>query len=307
MNKKKQTNYRHRRRAGRTLIPVLSLTLLTVVLAAGIAGLWQLMDPVEYQTPDVNPFAKEGEPSVVQPPIHGASSSSQDSGASSESPASQPAESPSTPEETTETDGFYQVPKGEWAPSEYFDDAIFVGDSLTEGIKHYDVMSNTTVLAGTGVNLDSIYTKQVIKTGDGDAKISIMDAVAAAKPGKIYLMMGANSLDYQEEDFLRGYGRIVDSLQQMHPDAVIYVQSIMPVTKAYADSRPNFSNERIDRLNLQLSQMAKEKGVYFVNTAESVKNGEGALPAEASSDGIHFGTTYYRKWFDYLREHTAAQ
>ena len=44
---------------------------------------------------------------------------------------------------------------------------LFVGDSITEGIKLYDVMNNATVLASTGVNLDSLYTKDAITLSDG--------------------------------------------------------------------------------------------------------------------------------------------
>ena len=36
---------------------------------------------------------------------------------------------------------------------EYFDDAAFVGDSITEGIKLYEVMTNATVVAARGINL----------------------------------------------------------------------------------------------------------------------------------------------------------
>ena len=38
---------------------------------------------------------------------------------------------------------------------------------------------------------------------------------------------------------------------------------------------------------------SKEKGVYFVNVAEALKNDRGELPEEASpTDGMHFGPEY---------------
>ena len=44
------------------------------------------------------------------------------------------------------------VPESDWASTSYFDDAVFVGDSITDGIKLYGVMNNATVIAHTGIN-----------------------------------------------------------------------------------------------------------------------------------------------------------
>ena len=49
-------------------------------------------------------------------------------------------------------------------------------------------------------------------------------------PGKIYLMMGVNSLLSDEDSFRASYSRVVDTLVEQHPDAILYIQSILPVT-----------------------------------------------------------------------------
>ena len=54
------------------------------------------------------------------------------------------------------------VPESERVMGDYFDDAVFVGDSITEGIMLYGMMSNTTVFAGTGVNLFKGYSAQTV-------------------------------------------------------------------------------------------------------------------------------------------------
>ena len=194
--------------------------------------------------------------------------------------------------------------EGEWLASSYFDDALFVGDSITEGIKLYDVMNNATVLSDVGVNLNSLYTKEVIEAADG-RKIPIMEASANYNPGKIYLLMGINSIADDEESFRAAYGRVVDTLITQHPDAIVYIQSILPVTAAY-EARPNAvaDNAKIDRYNAIIKELAAEKGVYYLNVAEIFKDADGCLYASASpKDGIHFGSAWYRKWFDYLRTH----
>ena len=53
--------------------------------------------------------------------------------------------------------------------------------------------------------------------------------------------------------------------------------------------------------------LCKEKGVYYLNVAEAFKDELGNLPTEASpKDGMHFGSTYYMKWFDYLKCHAVT-
>lgn len=196
--------------------------------------------------------------------------------------------------------------EGEWLASEYFDDALFVGDSITEGIKLYDVMSNVTVLASTGVNLDSLYTKNAVTLEDG-SKVPILEATKHQKPGKIYLMMGVNSLLSDEDSFRASYSRVVDTLVEQHPDAILYIQSILPVTADY-EQRSNAvaDNAKIDRYNEVLKELAAEKNVYYLNVAEVFKDADGCLPNSASpKDGIHFGSSWYRIWFDYLRTHGA--
>lgn len=302
MKEKKQVSYRPKKRRGRAIIPIITLTALTALLSAGIAGVWQLADATEYITPEMvasqtaprlgaSPPAEETPSADTLPEPGSEGQSSEDQAASSQSAA------------YAVDIAAYEVAKGEWVGTDYFDDALFVGDSITEGIKIYDVMSNTTVLSYTGINLNNIFTREVIKSGD--SKLTIIDAARNENPAKIYVMMGANSMGFDKETFVKEYGKLVDALVEMHPQAIVYVQSILPVTETYAKNRPEFSNERIDDYNLGLRQMARDKGLPYLDVADAFKNENGALPDDASpKDGMHFGASWYLKWFDYLREHT---
>ena len=44
--------------------------------------------------------------------------------------------------------------------------------------------------------------------------------------------------------------------------------------------------------------MAGEEQVYYVNPAEAIKDEIGGLPAEFTTDGLHFKGEYYNKWID---------
>ena len=180
------------------------------------------------------------------------------------------------PPESKGDAGDPEVGEGEWLSSSYFDDALFVGDSITEGIKLYDVMNNATVLASTGVNLDSLYTKNAITLADG-SKVPILEASKNYSPGKIYLMMGVNSLLSDEESFRAAYGRVVDTLITQHPDAIVYIQSILPVTAAY-EARPNAvaDNAKIDRYNAIIKELAAKMPAGPIEVAVKGAPAEGA-------------------------------
>lgn len=194
------------------------------------------------------------------------------------------------------------VPASDSVLNSYFDDAVFIGDSLTEGIKLYGVMSNATVLSHTGLGLDNIYTKEVVEQEDG-TKISVMDALAKAENvSKIYILMGPNSIGYKKDTFISKYGAILDSIKLYHPNATIYLQSMLPVT---TNNKYNLDNKVIDEYNLALIDLAEEKQIYFLDVNSSLKGSDGALPTEASpADGMHFNAAYYKKWFEYLKTHT---
>ena len=306
MKKTKKVNYRPKKKGGRTLVPLISLTALIAVVSAGMAGIWQLIDQGEYIDPATKSenFAVVGDPMdailVTQPiaktppdPL-----SAQDSLPVPKNSSSSEATSISDPAD------FTLVDTGEWVASSYFDDALFIGDSITDGIKIYDIMSNATILSYTGINLDNIATRAVIKTEGSDEKLSILDASKNLNPTKIYVMMGVNSMFMDKESFVSKYAELVVQLKELHPDSIIYVQSILPVTAQYEINRPEFANAKIDDYNQGLLAMCESQDVYYLNVAEVFKDEKGNLPTEASpKDGLHFGASWYSVWFDYLREH----
>ena len=197
------------------------------------------------------------------------------------------------------------VPQGEKVAESYFSGALFIGDSITEGIKLYDVMSNAVVLSHTGINLDNIMTKKVIPLSDGSS-ITIPEASSYYHPRRIYVLMGANSMFSELNPFVRAYRRLIQDLKQRHPGATIYVQSILPVTAGYEQRRPEFANAKIDQYNIAVRQMALEEGVEYLNVAEAFKDSRGKLPDSASNDGMHFGKRLYNLWFEYLETHAVA-
>lgn len=193
--------------------------------------------------------------------------------------------------------------------SEYFNDAVFIGDSITTGISLYDIMPNAKVFASTGINLQSINTAQVINNPDGGDKLTILQALEKSDAEKIYVMLGANGLAFLgAESTVDLYKAFIEKIKEIKPNAIIYVQSIFPIhEKKFAERyKGNLTNETVDETNKLLIKMSEELGVYFVNPAEIFKDETGGLMDEVTPDGLHFNSEYYTKWMDYLKTHAVV-
>lgn len=278
-------NRKHKKQS--SIVPVLSTLALAGAVSLGIAWIWQNSDGWEHAFAADADSSSSQVQSAEQPP-------------ESEPQASMPEPEPETPAMIALRNGV--VPESDRVNSTFFDDAVFIGDSLTDGILQYEVMTNTTVLAGKGINLDSIYTKEIIKQADG-SRLPIMTSLGQKKYTKVYVMIGGNEVRDVEKDFyISRYGKLLDQIKELQPDATIYVQSILPVT---SQNEYLMSNSRIEEYNLALQALCKEKAVFYVNVAECMKDAQGELlPEAAAPDGMHLSPQYYNKWFEYLKTHT---
>ncbi len=197
--------------------------------------------------------------------------------------------------------GTTAIGSGQVADS-YFDDAAFIGDSRTQGLQLYTGLPNATFYATQGLMVDTFFSKKFVKAGGG--KITIPDAMKNQTFKKVYIMLGVNELGWAyEKVFIQKYGEVVDKVKELQPDAKIYVQSILPVTKAKSDGAI-YNNTKISRYNELIEQMCREKGVTYLHVADAVGLDNGALPAGSATDGVHLNREYCYKWLDYLKTHT---
>ncbi len=185
----------------------------------------------------------------------------------------------------------------------FFQDAVFIGDSRTEGLGNSGLMGSATFYAYKGLMVDTAFTKQVIN--EGGQKLTVVDALRKHKFGKVYIMLGVNELGWPSEDtFIKRYGKLVDEVKKIEPSSKIYVQSILPVSKAKSD-KGIYTNERIRLYNRLIKEMCAQKGVKYLDVYQAVADSSGVLPEDASPDGVHLNMAYCKKWANYLRTHTA--
>jgi lysophospholipase L1-like esterase len=190
---------------------------------------------------------------------------------------------------------------------EYFEDAVFIGDSRTEGLKMFGGPQNAKYYASNGLKVDTVFTGPVVKTAAGE-KMTVIEALRQTPFKKVYIMLGINELGWAYSDlFIEKYAEVIDEIKKIAPGAQIYVQSLLPVTAERSQSDEIFNNANIGGYNDLIQQMAAEKGLYYLNVAQCMADAEGNLFSDASTDGIHLKKAYCERWFDYLKLHYVAE
>lgn len=209
-----------------------------------------------------------------------------------------------TPEKTEEPEEIpCPVPETEAVEDTYFDNAIFLGDSRTEGLFLYSGLKTGHPYTAVGATVESVFTKKNFQTESG-GKVPILDAMAGQACDKVYIMLGINELGWTKtETFHDQYAKLIDRVREDHPDAKIALQSIPPVSAKQEAKKTYVNNARILAYNEVIRTLAEETQCYFLDVA-SCLTVDGVLPAKQTTDGIHFNTAGCKIWLDYLRTHS---
>ncbi|MBQ3008429.1 MAG: hypothetical protein IJD80_02465 [Oscillospiraceae bacterium] len=192
----------------------------------------------------------------------------------------------------------------------YFDDAMFLGDSLADGFKVYttslDLKNSTAVYLTQKSTTPRTFLQPGAQVDAGAGLIDVWATIEQRQPGKMYITLGTNALMGMEpEAFVESYGQLIDKIRDYTPDTLIYVTTITPTTYKTATTKTQLSFERIYTANNLLAKMCNEKGCALINLYDVLKNSSGYLREEISAyDGIHLTPTGYRQWLDYLVTHT---
>lgn len=192
----------------------------------------------------------------------------------------------------------------------YFSTAVFLGDSVTEGLGLYEnPVKGVSVVRGYRGATPSDVVNRVSMTdyNTGEASVAL-DVVAQAAPQSVYLMFGANALAARDDEavensFIAYYGQMIDLVREAAPQAEVYVQTMTPVAADYTSA--GIYKERLQRVNRKLAALALEKGCRFVDVYTALADENGDLLAEYSSDGLHMVASGYKAWAEYLATHVA--
>lgn len=186
----------------------------------------------------------------------------------------------------------------------WFDDALFIGDSRTVGMSEYGGLDNATFYASTGLTIYKLFTAEIVPVDGSKQKITIEEALSRRQFAKIYLMIGINEMGTGTvETFMEKYTEVVARLQELQPDAVIYLQAIMRVSSERSAKGDYINNEGIDLRNEEIAKLADNERIFYLDVNSVVCDEDGGLEKSYTFDGVHLMAKYVSVWKEFLMEH----
>lgn len=232
----------------------------------------------------------------AQPPEPSPAPASESAPPPAKAPVPVPAEAP-TPSQAE--------PSQEPEEGDYFDNALFVGDSIMEGVRQYvavrrqegEALGTAQFLTSTtGISLADL-------TGDREPGVQfsykgeaqpLEDIVADIGPRRVFLLLGLNDLasdpDPVVEDVVSRYTRLILNLRSACPGVEFIVITNPPKVASqwlpdYTANR-NFGNALIGEFVDKLKAICPEWNIEYVDAYEALKDENGALPDDYCRDGF---------------------
>lgn len=279
-------------------LPLLVAAAVVCVCLLLIPSAGKSAPPAADVTPNTVPTASPSAPVVESAP--------QSTPTSTPEPEATP-----TPEAgNTQTTAFsftQPVPQSDPVDMDYFSDALFIGDSRTDGLQIYSGIKGATFYCYKGLNIFDMSKRQVVEMNGG--KYTVVEALERGPQyAKIYISLGINELGYVDDNaFYKTFTEFLQQVKASQPDAVIYLQNLVPVNPSVcaAKGQPSYvNNDRVADYNAIFPRLAEEQGVVLLDVATALTDEDHILPADATADGVHFTKAWYQKWLTYLMEHT---
>lgn len=181
---------------------------------------------------------------------------------------------------------------------DYFDRALFIGDSRTVGLYEYGGLNNATFFANSGMSVYNVVEEKVSVKNNG--KIGLEELLINNNYEKVYVMLGINELGYNMDSTLKKYDELVQKIRKMQPNALIFLEGNMHVTEKRNENDNIFNNKNINKLNKRIQLMSDSKKIFYIDINKEFDDKNGNLSAEYSSDNTHLLGKYYLKWADWL-------
>lgn len=213
------------------------------------------------------------------------------------------------PEQALEDDIYsgYAVlapPRSFDGPSTFYNDAAFIGDSVSLKLSYYaedtgelgDAIFLVSGSYGVGHAVDG--TMELYFQGKDMAP---QDALAAAGVKKVFIMLGMNDIGKFGIDMTMDYwDKFITNIRDVNPDITIVIQSMTPVWAG--GQTGDLTNSSIDEYNERLKAFAKEKHCTYMDIASFMKDSDNGLATDYCSDSfVHLTNDGASAWTKVLK------
>lgn len=218
-----------------------------------------------------------------------------------EEPAEEPVEEPAEPAPVEQPAEPVEEPLLE---ADFFDDAAFLGDSISGTLEYYglnnDVLGNATYLVTVDYSVRAAVDGTSFVQYHGRA-YTPENALAAAGVKKVYIMLGAmgDIANYGIDATMENWAKMIGNIREKNPDIRIFIQSCTPL----AADTAKLTNKMIDDYNARLKDFAAENDCTYVEIGEHFKDARGLLSYENCRDGFaHLRIDAAKTWIELLKD-----
>ena len=197
--------------------------------------------------------------------------------------------------------------------ADWFDNAVFVGDSVTLKLSYYCAAKPEALGSAEFFCAGSLgYTNALWDIDDpiavhpyyqGEIHLTEECAEVTGKRN-VFIMLGMNDIGlYGTQGAIESCKQLVSKILQHSPDAKLYIQSVTPmIESAQIDS---FNNTLVKEFDGLLKAFCEENHYKYLDVYSALADEKGNLPLELCSDpddmGLHFNDTSCQIWVDYLK------
>ncbi|MBP3217347.1 MAG: SGNH/GDSL hydrolase family protein [Lachnospiraceae bacterium] len=186
----------------------------------------------------------------------------------------------------------------------YFTDALFIGDSRTVGLMDYGNMKQTSnFFAREMLSIYNLWDKttHVYEMGNDLGEMTLLQLLATRTYHKIYISVGVNELGIPTTvEYYQRFREALGVIRQLQPDAIIYIQGIMHVSKYKSSTDPAFNNTNIVQRNSWIASLANGRDIFYLDMNPDFCDEHGDLIDGSSYDGVHLQAKGYQIWHNFL-------
>ena len=107
---------------------------------------------------------------------------------------------------------------------------------------------------------------------------------------------------------MKKYGAFIDKVKEMQPNAIIYANANIHITKKESDKNIyDCNNGSLNALNEGIKGLADNKTVYYLDVNPIFDDENGNLRADYTGDGTHLYAKYTIKWADWLKSNVIVK
>ncbi len=193
----------------------------------------------------------------------------------------------------------------------YFSDALFIGDSRTQGLWEYGGLKDTASFCCR----ESVTTFNLLEEdldfgqpGETTRKMRLRQVLEDNSFRKVYISLGINEVGYPNTYiYYENYREILKLIRELQPDAIIYIQGMLHVSEELSRSNIALNNTSVVQRNKAVSTLANGRDIFYLDMNPDFCDDSGNLLAENTGDGVHLMGSVCGKWADYLCGHAVLR